>query len=389
MFQMKGQCKQVVPISHVPGSAFCLVLLLMFSSACAEDADNALPPLLQSLVGDSDSGSGSGGTGLEATYPIADTDQTSCYNESSVIACGDASFPGQDGDFASPASRGLRPPFLYEGYPSDYVTEDKSTGLIWKTCLEGLSGISCSNGAAQTSDWSSAVSSCLVLNSDNSGAGYAGRTDWRLSSAAELETIYSYGRASPALYAGHFPGNPSLVNWTATEYSGNATIAFAMSVADGNATTEARTSTFAARCVSGERKAPAFADNDDGTVTETSTGLIFQKCASGQTNDSSCTGPVTNLTWKDALLYCDGLSLAGRSDWRLPALNELKLLLDRSVRNPAIDATTFPNTSINFYWTSTTAHFNSASAWRLDFSVGNTLVATKTNTYPARCVTGP
>ncbi|MBU43398.1 MAG: hypothetical protein CMN76_09285 [Spirochaetaceae bacterium] len=370
---------------HILHRTLLCAILLPGILYCSPDAEPGFPPILAAVASESNPAEATSGP----FYPLADTGQSLCYDESSSISCGGTSFPNQDGDVTSPVPRGLRPPQLNDGYPADYITVDQSTGLVWKTCLPGLSGVSCSNGSAQTSDWSAAMAICQALNSANSGAGYAGRTDWRLSTTAELETIHSYGLASPALYAGHFPGNPSIQNWTATEYSGSATVAFAMSVADGNTTTEAKTNTFVARCVSGERRAPTFTDNGNGTVTETTTGLIFQKCSSGQTNDASCTGTVTNLTWKDALLYCYGLTLAGRSDWRLPALNELKLLLDRSVNNPASNAAQFPNTSNGFYWTSTTAHFNATSAWRLDFSVGNVLVTTKTVTYPARCVRGP
>ena len=348
--------------------------------------DPAIPPILDSIL----AGSSSSGTKLPgATYPMADSGQSSCYNETGFITCGDASFPGQDGDSTSPAPRSMQPPQLMDGFPSDYVTVDEATGLVWKTCMEGLSGISCSTGSAQTGDWATLSTACNALNSANSGAGYAGRTDWRMSSGSELNTLPNYELTNPVLYSGHFPGNPVIVAWTSSELLGNPTYAFSMPLGDGSATTELKTNVYGLRCVSGSRPSPIFRDNGNGTVTETTTGLLIQKCASGQTNDASCTGAVTSLSWKDSLLYCDGLTLASRGDWRLASVNDLKLILDFSRRNPAIDTSYFPNTSNGFYWTSTTFRWNQASAWRMDFSAGNLLATLKSATYPARCVAGP
>ena len=47
-------------------------------------------------------------------------------------------------------------------------------------------------------------------------------------------------------------------------------------------------------------------DNGDGTVTDTKTGLMWQKAETG------------TMTWKAALAYSDTLVLVGYSDWRLP-----------------------------------------------------------------------
>jgi hypothetical protein len=61
----------------------------------------------------------------------------------------------------------------------------------------------------------------------------------------------------------------------------------------------------------------ALIDNGNGTVTDTGSGLMWQKA----------TAPGT-YTWQAALSYCENLSLAGHSDWRLPNRNELESLVD-------------------------------------------------------------
>ncbi|MBU1914685.1 MAG: DUF1566 domain-containing protein, partial [Candidatus Thermoplasmatota archaeon] len=57
----------------------------------------------------------------------------------------------------------------------------------------------------------------------------------------------------------------------------------------------------------GGRVEGRFIDNKDGTVTDTRTGLMWEKE----------TAPDT-YTWEEALRYCEELRLAGHEDWSLP-----------------------------------------------------------------------
>ena len=60
-------------------------------------------------------------------------------------------------------------------------------------------------------------------------------------------------------------------------------------------------------CVGGiTETSPAanFTDNGDGTVTDTTTGLMWSRCSIGQTwsvENSNCTGNATAMTWQEAL----------------------------------------------------------------------------------------
>jgi hypothetical protein len=75
-----------------------------------------------------------------------------------------------------------------------------------------------------------------------------------------------------------------------------------------------------------------YTDNGNGTVTDSGTGLIWQKCTVGQmTTLGICnTGSAPSYTWSNAINYCFGLTLGGRNDWRLPNVNEL---LDYPLKN--------------------------------------------------------
>ena len=60
-----------------------------------------------------------------------------------------------------------------------------------------------------------------------------------------------------------------------------------------------------------------FVDNEDGTVTDTQTGLMWAK--------SSSPG---DLSWQDAEAYCRMPAIADYkyTDWRMPTIEELKTL---------------------------------------------------------------
>ncbi len=101
-----------------------------------------------------------------------------------------------------------------------------------------------------------------------------------------------------------------------------------------------------------------YTDNGDGTVTDTDTGLTWQKASS------------SGKTWEQALAYCESLSLGGYTDWRLPTVKELQSLADYSRYNPAINTAYFPDTAASSYWSSTTDVGDTRSVWCMFFYGG-------------------
>jgi hypothetical protein len=118
-----------------------------------------------------------------------------------------------------------------------------------------------------------------------------------------------------------------------------------------------------------------FVNNGDGTVTDGGTGLMWQR----QDNGSA-------YTWVNALAYCEGLSLGGQSDWRLPNIKELRSIVDDSRYNPAIDTSVFPGTSSSYYWSSSSYAHYAYDAWQVDFYSGGVLSNDKIYGLYARCV---
>lgn len=69
-----------------------------------------------------------------------------------------------------------------------------------------------------------------------------------------------------------------------------------------------------------------FADPDNETVSDNETGLVWQ------TYDVRYS---VQLYGNETIAYCDTLTYAGHSDWRLPRIDELLTIVDYSRRKPA------------------------------------------------------
>jgi hypothetical protein len=94
-------------------------------------------------------------------------------------------------------------------------------------------------------------------------------------------------------------------------------------------------------------------------------------------------------TWTDAMSYCAGLLLDGKSDWRLPSRIELLSIVDYTQTGPAIDRTAFPGTPPVQFWTAS-VQFSpsppSTNAWWVHFNDGADGAYLQTDTYRVRCV---
>ena len=76
------------------------------------------------------------------------------------------------------------------------------------------------------------------------------------------------------------------------------------------------------------------------------------------------------ISWSNALVYCETLEQAEFTDWRLPNIRELLSLVDFSQVDPALPSG-FPFTSVKgVYWGSTTYSHDESFAWTLEPSVG-------------------
>ena len=299
----------------------------------------------------------------QSTYVIADTGQSRSFNAATEISPPAAGQPfcGQDAQFS-----GTQPSYTRS---SDGLTvKDNVTGLTWQQ-----------NFHTRPLYWTKAREVPAALNA----ARYGGYSDWRLPTIKELYSLWNSSAGWPYIDRTFFAydpqGVPHTIFWSGNKYSGlldektdagslvgAAELAFGVNFDTGHIKAYSTDvgPKHLVRCVRGDiYGVNAFRDNNDGTITDQATGLMWAK------NDSG-----SGMDWEHALAFAQTRNAAnylGHNDWRLPNTKELQNIVDYSRSpgatdparvGPAIDPL-FNCTAITneagkadspYYWTSTT-----------------------------------
>lgn len=127
----------------------------------------------------------------------------------------------------------------------------------------------------------------------------------------------------------------------------------------------------------------AKALNGDDVVIDLATGLMWPADGSGE----GCAFGNT-ATWDNSIIYLNGLDFAGFTDWRLPNFRELSSIIDYGHYDPIFDVTLFPNTLLDYYWSSTCVFGIASSKWCLYFKTGSIARYDKTEVHYLRGVRG-
>lgn len=324
-------------------------------------------------------------TGL-ISYPIVDTGQDKCFNNSQEISPpqeGEA-FYGQDAQY-----NGHQPSYMLSG--DGLTVYDNVTGLTWTKSpdLDGDGDID----ADDKLSFNEAQNYPNTLNTQN----YGGYNDWRLPTMKELYSLMNFSGTDPAgpqttgltpfidtdyfdfAYGDTTVGerNIDAQFWSSNAYLGlvfvNQSAAFGLNLADG------RIKGYPASGYIGKINYVYFVrgntdygindfnDNGDGTVTDNATGLMWSQDDSG---DGVNTGPRSGMTWEQALTWVQQKNderYLGYSDWRLPNAKEMQSILDYSrapdatgsaAIDPVFNITKITNeqgeVDYPWFWTSTT-----------------------------------
>jgi len=319
-----------------------------------------------------------------AAYPIVDTAQNTCYNNTSQITCPTSAqaFYGQDAQY-----HGSQPSYVDNG---DGTITDLNTALMWQKSPD-LNG----DGYIDSDD-KLTFDQALAYTDTLNDANFCGYNDWRLPGIKELYSLilfsgtdvsgcadetmcpnavpfidtnyfaFGYGDTSAGermIDAQYFSGT----EYVSTTMHGDAT-AFGVNFADGRIKGYPAEEvgppggefimTSFVRYVRGNTDYGVnnFINNGDGTITDLATGLMWTQ------NDNG-----SGLNWQQALDYAENLSFAGHNNWRLPNAKELHSIVDYT-RSPATTSSAaidpiFNSTAITdeggstnypFYWASTT-----------------------------------
>ncbi len=121
-----------------------------------------------------------------------------------------------------------------------------------------------------------------------------------------------------------------------------------------------------------------FTAAGNGMVQHTPTGLIWKRCAEGQSWDgTTCAGTAAEYTWQQAFERVDAVNAVaagtenlGQTDWRVPNINELQSLVEEGCTNPTINLTEFPKTPESGFWSASPVAGYSDYAWYVHFNGG-------------------
>ena len=80
--------------------------------------------------------------------------------------------------------------------------------------------------------------------------------------------------------------------------------------------------------------------------------------------------PRTAENWDYANSYCENLTLAGKDDWRLPSLDELRKIVYKNGTDIKINTDYFKDTPDSNFWTTTQNDAIENSHWYMNFRKG-------------------
>ncbi len=275
------------------------------------------------------------------SYPIVDTGQTGCYDNTVSInpPADGASFFGQDAQYD-----GNQP--SYSTSQDGLTVYDNITRLYWTKSpdLEDDGDID----AGDKLSFSDAKAYPAILNTQSFG----GYSDWRLPTMKELYSLMNFTGTDPMgnnssglipfvdttyfdfAYGDTAAGERVIDSqfWSANAYVdtvfGNQSAAFGLNLADGRIkgypTVGPVVKTNFVYFVRGNTSygINSFTDNGDGTVTDHATGLMWSRDDSG-----------LGMIWEDALAWArqkNQENYLGHNDWRLPNAKEIQSIIDYS-----------------------------------------------------------
>ncbi len=133
-----------------------------------------------------------------------------------------------------------------------------------------------------------------------------------------------------------------------------------------------------------------FSADNDGTVTDNLTGLVWSKDADLMrsrdalldTDDLNGDGAVTWIHALDYIKKLNSENYLGYNDWRLPTLNELVSLVNQGEPDSSawLNELSFFNAVPYPYWSSTSGAGNAGTAWTVSMQGGHVNTAGKTGT---------
>ena len=316
--------------------------------------------------------------------------------------------------------------------PGNKVATDNLTGLVWQ------------KDYASDKTWQEAFAYCKSLNNEN----YGGYSDWRLPNKNEVSSLLDPARSGKPY--SNFPDMPTSGFWASSTNVGSPDNAWYATFYNGDANYKLKTDTRYVRCVRSEKiNDPCDPNPCNGLANSTQTctqhnafeyscgcnsGYFWngQKCAvlpeCSATSGTPCKDSTSHLTWskkaedamawQTAVNYCNNYSEGGLNGWRLPNISELRTLVQNCAGTVTggscgVIDTGDPTTSClsyscynrnnclcaedlsgnysklgdtSWFWSYSTPPNSTDTAWRMNFTTGETAMHSKDTERYIRCV---
>lgn len=131
-----------------------------------------------------------------------------------------------------------------------------------------------------------------------------------------------------------------------------------------------------------------FVFHNNGTVSDTETGIIWMRCAMGQKWDGkTCLGKAQDYSWqeaKDAVAVLNSDTFGEPTSWRLPYAPELASIIERKCFQPRVNLSVFPATPAKAFWTGMERKGDAEQAYALGFARDGIMPTKKSYQGPIR-----
>jgi len=128
-----------------------------------------------------------------------------------------------------------------------------------------------------------------------------------------------------------------------------------------------------------------YSDNNNGTITDNYTKLVWLKCPLGFSGSTCDNGSPALQEWSKSRNACESLTFAGKTGWRLPTLKEAESIVNTGAFDPAIN-TKFFLATVDPYWTASAPARYQYSKFTVLFSDGSVYFQSDNSPAATRCV---
>ena len=130
-----------------------------------------------------------------------------------------------------------------------------------------------------------------------------------------------------------------------------------------------------------------FVINSNGTAVHKKTGLMWKRCIEGLSG-ADCQGKPKKLFWQDMVEEYKSPRFAGMRGWRVPTVDELKSIIEKKCKGPALNLEIFPDASKLPNWTSSEVE-GGDKVWQMYITSGVAIKASKAAASALRLVRTP